>query len=209
MREHWNKVNTMPLPIKKRFLEALAILMPPPPWRIPVVIAFGIFAGLSLHILHISKAFSYLSDKPEVCMNCHVMTTQYATWHRGDHGVRASCNDCHVPQTDPVSKYGFKALDGLRHSFMFTFRLEPQVIRIKEMGKRAVEENCLRCHDRVVSAVRYNAKENGDCWRCHRETPHGRVNSLAAAQFARVPKLENPVPTWLEKLMAQEKRKSE
>ncbi len=141
-------------------------------------------------------------------MNCHVMTTQYATWQRGNHGVRATCNDCHVPHTDPVSKYGFKALDGLRHSFMFTFRMEPQVIRIKEMGTHAVEENCLRCHDRTMSAVKYNAKEDGLCWRCHRETPHGRVNSLGAAPLVRVPRLEKPVPDWLDKLIDTDKSAS-
>jgi cytochrome c nitrite reductase small subunit len=193
--------------LKRRALELLSAILPPPEWRIPVLVAFGITAGLGLHILHVSKAFSYLSDKSEVCMNCHVMTTQFATWERGNHGHVTNCNDCHVPHDNVVKKYGFKAIDGLRHSTMFTLRLEPQVIRIKEMGIGAVQSNCLRCHERTVMNIKVEKEEN--CWRCHRETPHGRVNSLAATPFARVPRLENPVPAWLDKLIATEKKARE
>jgi len=117
------------------------------------------------------------------------MTTQFATWERGNHGHVTNCNGCHVPQDNIALKYGFKAIDGLRHSTMFTLRMEPEVIRIKEMGAGAVQNNCLRCHERTVMNLR-NAKEE-NCWRCHRETPHGRINSLSATPFARVPRLNS------------------
>jgi len=42
----------------------------------------------------------------------------------------------------------FKARDGLRHSFMFTFKLEPQVIRMHEAGRIVVQGNCVRCHEK-------------------------------------------------------------
>ena len=35
----------------------------------------GLAAGMGLFVFHISRAASYLSDAPETCMNCHVMTT--------------------------------------------------------------------------------------------------------------------------------------
>jgi cytochrome c nitrite reductase small subunit len=39
------------------------------------------------------------------------------------------------------------------------------------------------------------------CWECHRETPHGRVNSLSSVPWARVP-LPGPVtPDWLRNIM--------
>jgi len=46
----------------------------------------------------------------------------------------------------------------------------------------------------------YNKFTHGkdkSCWDCHRETPHGRVNSLASTPYARVPKLNPILPDWL------------
>ena len=40
-----------------------------------------------------------------------------------------------------------------------------------------------------------------NCWECHRETPHGRVNSLSSVPYTRVPTPESPVPEWLKELM--------
>ena len=82
-----------------------------------------------IHVLNISNAASYLSNDPITCVNCHVMYPEYATWERGSHGRVATCNDCHVPQDNFIRKYAFKASDGFRHASMFTFRMEPQVIR--------------------------------------------------------------------------------
>lgn len=181
-------------------------ITPPSNWKVPVIIAAGIFFGLVLLILHISNATSYLSDDPRACINCHVMTTQYASWQRSSHARVATCNDCHVPHGNIISKYAFKASDGLRHTTMFTFRLEPQVITIKEAGINVVQENCRRCHEHQVDQsylsrpINVAEKEAGVgrfCWDCHREVPHGRVRSLSAYPYARVPQLEPVLPEWL------------
>lgn len=147
-------------------------------------------AGL---IVIISEAPSYLSDSPQTCMNCHVMKTAYASWQRSGHGKVATCNDCHVPQDKVYRKYLFKGHDGLRHSYAFTFRLEPQSIRIKAAGSRVVQENCERCHWRQVSMMN---KVQGDerCWRCHRDVPHGTVQSLSATPYVRIPRLKSVLP---------------
>ena len=116
----------------------LRTLIPPQQWKIVVLIFTGILTGLFFLILRLSNAPSYLSDKPETCINCHVMNPYYATWQNGSHGRVTVCNDCHVPQDNFKKKYFFKASDGLRHSYVFTFRLEPQVIIIKQAGKNAV-----------------------------------------------------------------------
>lgn len=186
-------------------------IKPPPQWRFSVLFSLGILVGLIAFILHISRATSYLSDDPAACINCHVMVPQFATWERSSHGRVTICNDCHVPQDNIVSKYFFKASDGLRHSFMFTFRLEPQVIQIKQAGKNAVQQNCIRCHSNVIHPISLRAisnqkiQEEGDgyCWDCHREVPHGRVNSLSSTPYARVPVLTSPVPDWIEKSLKQ------
>lgn len=182
-------------------------LLPPPVWRFPVLILLAIFVGLGLFVLYLSKAHSYLSDRPETCTNCHIMAPQYATWNHSSHREITNCNDCHVPHDNVLNKYFFKAKDGLRHATIFTLRAEPQVIRIKEAGARVVQDNCIRCHSQLLVdpkleasvAAHKQTREGRRCVECHRETPHGTVNSLSSVPFARVPLPENPVPEWLKK----------
>lgn len=180
-------------------------LTPPDSWKFPVLIITAIFTGLFLYSFYISNAVSYLGDKPETCVNCHIMAPQYATWSHSSHREKTNCNDCHVPHNNIINKYFFKAKDGLRHATIFTLRREPQVIFIKEAGKEAVHRNCLRCHSELMTDNRllsYNSNTHEfrmerNCRDCHRETPHGRVNSLSSVPYARVPLPESPVPGWL------------
>lgn len=177
-------------------------IIPPDNWKIPVIIVLGIFTGLAGYAFYISKAPSYLSDSPRTCVNCHVMAPQYATWSHSSHREGATCNDCHVPHENIFRYYGFKAKDGLRHATIFTLRMEPQVIFIKEAGTQVVQTNCIRCHeklfDREISSTGHFAQvKDRLCWECHRETPHGRVNSLSSVPNARVPLPESPVPDWI------------
>jgi len=180
---------------------AVLWIFPPPQWRLPVFFTLGVFFGLVALTFHISRASSYLTNDPAACVNCHIMAPQYASWQHSSHGRFTTCNDCHVPQ-DFVRKYLFKAYDGSRHAFMFTFKLEPQVIRMHAPGQAVVQENCIRCHsDLLEQTVSLTGRPHGDgrqCWECHREVPHGRVNSLASAPHARVP-VHDPVrmPEWL------------
>jgi cytochrome c nitrite reductase small subunit len=191
-------------------MRLLQPLIPPDRWKLPVAILLGLFAGLFFYTFYISNAISYLSDNPKTCMNCHVMTTQYATWLHSSHRETATCNDCHVPHTNPVATYYFKAMDGMRHATIFTLRNEPQVIRIRDAGMAVVQENCKRCHGYMnenVSSIevvyrRSECNENKVCWECHREVPHGRVNSLSATPSAMVPLNESPVPGWLKKMLS-------
>lgn len=180
-------------------------LTPPPRWVFPVIILMGIFFGLGGYTFYISRAPSYLSDQPETCVNCHIMTPQYATWFHSSHRERAHCNDCHVPHNNVANKYFFKAKDGLRHATIFTLRMEPQVIFIKDEGKEVVQQNCIRCHEELLTDHKLMAKteeyahhrNDRKCWECHRELPHGRVNSLSSVPDARVPLPQSPIPKWL------------
>jgi len=180
-------------------------LKPPSTWRWPVIVVLGIFTGLSIFVFYISRAPSYLSDKPETCTNCHIMAPQYATWSHSSHREWTHCNDCHVPHNNVVNKYYFKAADGLRHATIFTLRREPQVIQIRHAGIGVVQLNCIRCHDQLLHGFKYLAGESNQyheaterlCWDCHREVPHGRVNSLTSTPWARVPLPGSPVPEWL------------
>jgi len=183
-------------------------LLPPKIWKIPVILSMGILAGLFCLLVYLSKAHSYLSDDPQTCVNCHIMAPQYATWNHSSHRQWTNCNDCHVPHNNVLNKYFFKAKDGLRHATIFTLRQEPQVIFIHEAGAEVVHQNCIRCHERQLLDARQsgclaNYEENRTsrmCWDCHREVPHGRVNSLSSTPNAQVPLPESPVPDWIKKL---------
>lgn len=183
-------------------------LIPPRAWRLPVIILLGIFTGLGAFVFHLSNAPSYLSDKPETCTNCHIMTPQYATWAHSSHREHTHCNDCHVPHNNVFNTYYFKAKDGMRHATIFTLRAEPQVIFIKEEGKHAVQNNCIRCHKTLITDSKmlrrtnhfHEQRKDRQCWDCHREVPHGRVNSLSSTPNARVPLPPSPVPEWMKKL---------
>lgn len=199
--------------MKNKVRKIIDTILPPHNWIIAVSFVSGTFLGLSILVLYISNAPSYLSDKPEACVNCHVMTPQYVTWRNSSHARVATCNDCHVPQDNFIKKIYFKVNDGLRHTTVFTFRLEPQVIQIKEAGKKVVQENCIRCHQNLiertgliqVTNTKIDHGKDRYCVDCHRETPHGRVNSLASTPYARTPKLSPVLPEWLNKFFEKEK----
>lgn len=181
-------------------------------YRFLIPALLGLIAGLIFFILYISKAHSYLSDNPKACINCHVMAPEYSTWAHSSHGRNTVCNDCHVPHDNFVRKYYFKAMDGLRHATIFSWRAEPQVITMLKPGQTVVQENCIRCHDDLNSvvgtAVTAKQARHGDgklCWDCHKDVPHGTKRGLNSAPNARVPLAETPVPVWLDKMMKENK----
>lgn len=183
-------------------------ITPPHSWRIPVILILGILAGFVVLLVHLSKAGSYLTNDPRACVNCHIMSPHYATWNHSAHREAATCNDCHVPHNNLINAYYFKAKDGLRHATIFTLRKEPQVIFIRNEGREVVQQNCKRCHEHLLSELDMGWEyPNGTCgtdrpcYECHREVPHGRVNSLSSVPNARVPLPESPVPLWLREIL--------
>ncbi len=161
-------------------------------WRGPCFALLGVMVGLGVLVAQLSRATSYLSDAPETCVNCHVMTTSYLSWQHSSHRAVAHCNDCHVPHTGFLAHWGFKARDGLRHATVFTLRREPQVIRLSAAAVPVVEANCRRCHEAALSQGALADHRPGDprCWECHREVPHGRVRGQSAV----LPVLRPPLP---------------
>jgi cytochrome c nitrite reductase small subunit len=170
-----------------RYLLTLSFL--PLAWRLPVYGLLGIFCGIGLGTLRVSEAQSYLSDNPKACINCHVMTTQYSTWENSSHARVAVCTDCHVPHTSLLAKYAYKAKDGLRHTTIFTLGLEPQVIRASKAAEGVIQQNCIRCHGRQLLHADLLISSQRQCLDCHRDTPHGGVDSLSATPYARRPAL--------------------
>jgi cytochrome c nitrite reductase small subunit len=193
-------------------------LIPPLEWRIPVIILLGAMAGLTMYGLIESKAISYLSDDPKACANCHVMTPQYTTWQNSSHREWASCNDCHIPQGNIIEKYVAKAQDGFFHSAIFMMRAEPEVIEMRAERDITVQNNCIRCHkDQITDAKMSSMSDDHiknattkNCWECHREVPHGSVNSLSSVKYyGRIDKEhQETVPEWLEKYLNNSENKN-
>ncbi len=188
----------------KKFIEITA---PPARWKLAAIVLSGVLLGFAILTIYFSKAWSYLSEDPKTCVNCHIMAPQYASWAHSAHREVATCNDCHVPHDNIFNKYYFKAMDGLRHATIFTLRNEPQVIRIRAAGREAVQQNCIRCHlelikdEKLLTQTEYfhHFRTDRSCVHCHRETPHGRVNSLSSAPYTRVPIEQSPIPEWIQK----------
>lgn len=134
----------------------------------------GGIAGLGGFTFHYAAGWSYLSDDPKACANCHVMREVYDEWNRGPHHAVAVCNDCHTPHSSLIAKYGVKGRNGFRHSEAFTRNRIPDPIRITDYDRKIVQENCLTCHGEVVSGVAHTDKKNPtDCLTCHAGVGHG------------------------------------
>ncbi len=180
-------------------------------WRTTAVFLIAVFLGIGLFLAKEGEVVSYMSDNPEACVNCHVMTPVYNAWMHSSHREWANCNDCHVPHDNIVNKYFFKAKDGLYHASIFTLRAEPDVIKMQEASQKVVQDNCIRCHVQQVTQTKYdgwidNHAENRterQCWSCHKEIPHGRVHGISTVKYNIAPlptdQEEAVIPDWLQK----------
>ncbi|NLD22450.1 MAG: cytochrome c nitrite reductase small subunit [Bacteroidales bacterium] len=179
-------------------------------WRYPAIIITGAFVGLFIYTFFHSRAYSYLSDNPRTCVNCHLMSPYYATWTHSSHGRNTTCVDCHVPHNNIFNKYYFKAKDGLRHSAVFTMRAEKTALQAIPASSQVIMNNCIRCHEQLntefVKTGRMDFKEmkkhgGQACWDCHREVPHTRSRSEVSTPNALVPMPDTTVPDWLNDAM--------
>ncbi len=135
--------------------------------------ALGLALGVGAYTFVYAKGWSYLTNNPAACANCHIMREQYDAWHKGSHRSVATCNDCHTPHS-LVPKYLVKAENGFWHSFYFTTGTYADPIRAREVSSRIAEKNCRRCHAEIVDQIdsrSVHGKEL-DCVRCHRDVGH-------------------------------------
>lgn len=170
----------------------------PRPLQIGIYSLVGVAVGLAVVLTRIANAASYLSDDPRTCINCHVMTDAYASWQRGSHGRVAVCVDCHVPHSNIVAKYAFKSRDGMRHSYVFTLRGEPQVLELSAGAAPVVQANCVRCHGASLAMIRLAGATERRCWDCH-ENIHGAAHSLSASPATLRPGLPDAGLDWMKK----------
>ena len=159
--------------------------------RYGALMAVSIALGMGVYLAKESKATSYMSEKSEACINCHVMESSYAAWLHSSHAMRAECVDCHLPADHFIDKYAAKARDGFNHSAAFTMNTYGKRLLITEDGAERVQQNCIRCHSSFSTTLiknidRHHAFDSDSlggrkCWDCHRQVPHGTLHSTLAS----------------------------
>lgn len=145
-----------------------------PGWpELLVAAVAGVLMGIGAFTWVYAKGFSYLTDDPAACANCHVMQDHYDGWLKSSHRNAAGCNDCHTP-AGFFDKYYTKALNGWNHSVAFTTGNFPDPLRITERNRGVTEGACRKCHGDMVEAMvgRTDGTEFPSCIRCHREVGH-------------------------------------
>ena len=152
--------------------------------KLALAITVGLALGIGAYTFLYAKGYSYITNDPAACANCHVMNTQFDAWAKGPHHAVAVCNDCHLPHDNAVHKLYVKASNGYHHSEAFTLMNFAEPIRIKPSNARVLEANCLRCHGAFVDAITSHGtlgvptdpEQQADlygCVRCHQEVGHG------------------------------------
>ena len=143
--------------------------------RIASGIIIGIAVGICGYTFIYAKGYSYLSNNPAACANCHIMQDHYDGWVKSSHRAVATCNDCHTPPGF-IAKYQTKASNGFWHSFAFTSGSFPEPLRIKPHNREVTEQACRKCHQEIVEAIEgpHGGDHNLSCVRCHSSVGHLR-----------------------------------
>src|SRR5215213_11789319 len=115
-------------------------------------VAFGVIVGIGGFTFIYSRGYSYLTNDPQACANCHVMREQFDAWIKSSHRAVATCNDCHTPHNF-FGKYYVKADHGFWHSYAFTTGNFHEPIRMKKRSQKVTEGACRYCHEEVVHAI--------------------------------------------------------
>lgn len=143
-------------------------------WSLALAVLIGLAVGLGTFTFAYARGYSYLLDDPVACANCHVMNDQFDGWIRSSHRNVATCNDCHTPHDNVVSKYWVKAKNGFWHSYYFTTGTFHEPIRITGSNRVVTEAACRHCHGDMIEAMDagHAGADEASCIRCHGSVGH-------------------------------------
>jgi cytochrome c nitrite reductase small subunit len=135
----------------------------------------GLVIGIGGYTFVYAKGYSYLTNDPAACANCHIMRDHFRAWARSSHHAVAVCNDCHTPP-GLIPKYVTKARNGFWHSFYFTTGRYPDPLRITPRNHDVTERTCRKCHSELTASIDPAHAEDGrgglSCTKCHNEVGH-------------------------------------
>jgi cytochrome c nitrite reductase small subunit len=143
-------------------------------------VCVGLFLGVGTYTFVYARGYSYLTNDPAACANCHIMRDHFAAWTRSSHATVAVCNDCHTPP-GLVPKYLTKAENGFWHSFYFTTGRYPDPLRITPRNQDVTERACRKCHHELTESIEPPQPRAGatkahggqlSCVRCHDRVGH-------------------------------------
>ena len=154
---------------------------------IAALVVMGAAVGLGIYTFAYAKGWSYMTNDPRACANCHVMNDQYDGWLKASHRSVATCNDCHTPH-NLVGKYYTKARNGFWHSFYFTTQSFHEPIRATASSREIAEAACRRCHEPIVQAMGTPAHAGStdiSCIRCHGSVGHMELSATSTVPESR------------------------
>lgn len=155
-----------------------------------VAVIVGITAGLGLYTFVYARGYSYLTNNPQACANCHVMQEYYDAWIKSPHRSVAACNDCHTPHNF-VGKYATKVENGFFHSLAFTSGWYPDNIFIRPRDARVAEGTCRSCHEEITTSIAGPHNSNTiSCIRCHFDVGHSAASYVSNGSASLEKKLE-------------------
>jgi cytochrome c nitrite reductase small subunit len=156
----------------------------------PLLVAMivGILTAVGGYTFIYARGYSYLTNDPQACANCHVMEDHFRAWTKSSHRAVATCNDCHTPP-ELVPKYVTKAINGWNHSVAFTTGRFHEPLQITPRNVDVTERACRKCHQEIVDAIesrptsmllsagghttsRSGPTERLSCIRCHATVGH-------------------------------------
>jgi cytochrome c nitrite reductase small subunit len=114
------------------------------------------------------------TSSPDFCNSCHVMNLQHEAWFKSGLHRTLKCVDCHLPNNNIANHFLWKGIDGMKDLIFFHSNFFTEPITISSHGKSVLQQNCIRCHDSMVS----NINPDRDCWDCHKRVNH-RVAAFA------------------------------
>ena len=136
-------------------------------WKAVAATTMGMVMGVGIFTLYYAKGWSYLTNNPQSCANCHTMQPYLDAWQHGSHRAVATCNDCHTP-AHPIKKWLVKGNNGFWHSYAFTMQDFPEHLQIKPGNLEVTEAQCRHCHAQMVHQVDRQLA----CTQCHSRVGH-------------------------------------
>jgi cytochrome c nitrite reductase small subunit len=139
-------------------------------------VLLALATGTGAYTFIYARGWSYLTNDPQACANCHIMDGHLDGWLKSSHRSVATCNDCHTPH-NLAGKYWTKADHGFWHSYRFTTNDFHEPIQMTARSRAVVESACRHCHQDVthdITAVEKPGEGGLSCIRCHSGVGHLR-----------------------------------